>query len=392
MSFEYIMFFILGLVLGIAIAVFFYRTRLKELNQMEDKFKSLAYDVLEKSQQSFLSLAETKLKQTEISNTAALDKKVTAIDELVKPVKETLTKMDQQLKELEVARHGAYKELMQAVSISNETQKQLRSETSLLLQALRSPSSRGQWGELQLKRILEMTGMSEYAKDFSSQYSLQTDASTLRPDYIVRLPSERCIIIDSKVPLASYLSGIQSNSEIEKQDALIKHARAVKEHIKILGSKSYSDAMEGSADFVVLFIPGDHFLAAALDTDPDLMEFSIQRKVILATPMTLIALLRTVALCWRQENLKENAQKLGVLGGELYNALGVMTSHMDSMGSAISSSVEHYNKMIGSYERNVISKARKLQEFGAANISKSLSDTQMIDKSVRSVQTGVDKE
>ncbi|MCL2474485.1 MAG: DNA recombination protein RmuC, partial [Alphaproteobacteria bacterium] len=266
---------------------------------MEDKFKSLASDVLEKSQQSFLSLAETKLKQTEISNAAALDKKVTAIDELVKPVKETLTKMDKQLQELEVKRHGAYKELMQAVSISNETQQQLRSETSQLLQALRSPSSRGQWGELQLKRILEMTGMSEYAQDFSSQHSLQTDASSLRPDYIVRLPSERYIIIDSKVPLASYLSGVQSSSEHEKQEALIKHAKAVKEHIKTLSSKSYSEAVEGSADFVVLFIPGDHFLAAALDTDPELMEFSTQRKIILATPMTLIALLRTVALCWR---------------------------------------------------------------------------------------------
>ncbi|MCL2505713.1 MAG: DNA recombination protein RmuC [Alphaproteobacteria bacterium] len=387
MSFEYIISFISGLLLGIAIAVFFYRIRLKELSQMEDKFKSLASDVLEKSQQSFLSLAETKLKQTEISNAAALDKKVTAIDELVKPVKETLTKMDKQLQELEVKRHGAYKELMQAVSISNETQQQLRSETSQLLQALRSPSSRGQWGELQLKRILEMTGMSEYAQDFSSQHSLQTDASSLRPDYIVRLPSERYIIIDSKVPLASYLSGVQSSSEHEKQEALIKHAKAVKEHIKTLSSKSYSEAVEGSADFVVLFIPGDHFLAAALDTDPELMEFSTQRKIILATPMTLIALLRTVALCWRQENLKENAEKLGILGGELYNSLTVMTSHMDSMGSAISSSVEHYNKMIGSYERNVVNKARKLQEFGAANITKNISDTVMIDKSVREIIT-----
>jgi len=374
MSIELIISFAGGIVFGILIALFFVKGRSK----MEDKLKSLAYDVLESSQKNFLSLAETKLKQTEISNTAALDS-------LVKPVKETLSKMDQQLKELEEKRHGAYKELMQAVTISNETQQHLRNETSQLLQALRTPTARGQWGELQLRRILEMTGMSEYAKDFSSQYSMQTDNTNLRPDFIVRLPSERCIIIDSKVPLAAYLSGNQSKTESEKKEALLKHAKAVREHIKTLSSKAYSENLEKSADFVVLFIPGDHFLAAALDTDPEIMDFSVQRKIILATPMTLIALLRTVALCWNQENLKENAEKLGVLGGELFNALTVMTSHMENVGSAISSSIDNYNKMIGSFERNVLSKARKLQEFGAANITKSIPDSYVIDKSVREI-------
>jgi DNA recombination protein RmuC len=355
--------------------------------QLSDRFSSIAAETLRQNHESFLQLAESRLKQSEQAATAAFDKKSVAIDELVKPVKETLGKMDTQLKEIELARHGAYKELMQAVSLSNETQQKLRNETGQLLQALRTPTTRGQWGEIQVRRILEMTGMTEHTRDFSSQHHVQLDDGALRPDYVVRLPGDRCVVIDSKVPLAAYLDGAQSGEAEVKRASMEKHARQVREHIRALSSKAYWDRIDGSADFVVLFVPGDHFLAGALDCDPDLIEYSTLHNVVLATPMTLVALLRTVALGWRQENLRENAEKLGILGGELYASLATMASHLSDMGSKLGGSLDCYNKLIGSLERNVLSKARRLRDFGAKQEGKELPETlESIDKQPRVLQ------
>jgi DNA recombination protein RmuC len=364
-----------GLIVGGCSVWAFTRARIGTETQMGDRFRSIAAETLRQSHESFLQLAEGRLKQSEMTAAAMLDKKSTAIDELVKPVKESLGKIDAQIRALEVKREGAYQEVLKAVTLSNEAQQKLRVDTGQLLQALRTPTTRGQWGELQVRRILEMTGMSEHTSDFSSQQHIPSEDGALRPDYVVSLPNQRCVVIDSKVPLASYLDGAQSDDIDFKNAAMKQHARQMREHIRALSAKAYWDQVDGSADFVVLFVPGDHFLAGALDCDPDLIEYSTRNNVVLSTPMTLVALLRTVALSWRQENLRENAQKLGELGGELYAAITTMTDHVSDVGRKLSGSLESYNKMIGSLERNVLSKARRLRDYGADKDGKELSET-----------------
>jgi DNA recombination protein RmuC len=363
-----------GLVIGGCLVWLVARARILAEAQLSDKFKAMASEVLRLNNESFLQLAESRLKQSEQAAAATLDKKSTALDEMVKPVKESLQKMDAQLQALEVKREGAYRELMESVKLSNEAQNILRLETGQLLQALRTPTSRGQWGEMQLRRILEMTGMSEYAKDFSSQQSFAGDAGNLRPDYIINLPSERCIIVDSKVPLTAFMDGTQSTDETTRKNCFRQHARQVRDHVKSLSSKAYWEQVEGTPEFVVLFMPGDHFLSVALEHDPELMDYGVAQKVFLTTPITLIALLRTVAYGWRQESLRENVVKIGALGSELYAAVHAMTDHITKLGRQLSGSLESYNNMIGSLERNVLSKARKLKDFGAAKDGKILPD------------------
>jgi DNA recombination protein RmuC len=367
-----IVMFVLGLVIGGGLSWLVLTARLRSQDEWSDKFKSLAADTLRQSNEVFLQLAETRLKQTEQAAAATLDKKSVAIDEMVKPVKETLQKMDEQLRGIEIKREGAYQQLIEAVKVSHESQQQLRGETSQLLQALRTPTSRGRWGEMQLRRILEMSGLSEHAKDFSTQHSISADDGMLRPDMIVNLPSQRCIIVDSKVPLTAYMDVSQAADDVTRQTAMKAHARQVRDHVKALSAKAYWDQVEGTPEFVVLFMPGDHFLGAALDSDPELMDFSVRQKIILATPMTLIALLRTVAYGWRQEALHDNAQRIGALGSELYAALATMTDHLTALGGKLSGGIESYNKFVGSLERNVLSKARRLQEFGAGKEGKNL--------------------
>lgn len=366
---------LLGLITGGCCIWLFTRARVGTETEWGDRFRVIAADALRQSHESFLQLAESRLKQTEIATAAIFERKSTAIDELVKPVKETLSKMDQQLRALETNREGAYKELLTAVTLSNETQQILRQETGQLLQALRSPTARGRWGEIQVRRILEMTGMAEYTRDFMPQHHIASDEGNLRPDYVVTLPGQRCVVIDSKTPLDAYLDSAQSNDPVVRQAAMKLHAKKMRDHVRALSAKAYWDQVEGAVDFVVMFVPGDHFLSGALDCDPDLMDYSARNNVVLATPLTLVALLRTVALSWRQENLRENALKLGSLGGELYNAVSTMTDHVTDMGRKLSSTLDSYNKMIGSMDRNVLAKARRLRDFGAANEGKELPES-----------------
>lgn len=370
LSWIIIVAFVGGLVLGAGGTWLFLRARISSEANLGNEFQALAAKALNANNEAFLHLAETRLKQSEQVAAAELDKKTTAIDELVKPVKESLQKMGEHLQAMEVKREGAYRELLEVVQASRETHQQLRGETSQLLQALRTPTTRGRWGEIQLKRILEMTGMSAHAKDFTLQQHLADGA--LRPDVVVHLPGNRCIVVDSKVPLSAFMDATQSLDEPTRQNCLKQHARALREHVKVLGAKAYWEQIEGTPEFVVLFLPGDHFLSAALDSDPELMDYSIAQKVVLATPMTLIALLRTVAYGWRQESLRENARKVGALGGELYGALVSMTEHITSLGNKLAGGLNAYNQFIGSFQNNVIGKARKLREFGAGKEGKML--------------------
>lgn len=375
--------FIVGAAFGGLVAWLVMRARLSGQTMMADTFKALAADTLHQNSATFLQMAEGKLQQ-----------KSQGIDAMLKPVQETLEKMDAQLRALEVKREGAYRELAEMVASSRETQMQLRNETGQLLQALRAPTSRGRWGELQLKRILEMTGMSEHARDFQTQETFSDEAQTIRPDVIVALPGERCIVVDSKVPLDAYLDWTQKGDEASRQEAIKQHARHLKEHIKQLGNKAYWAKIDGTPEFVVLFLPGEHFLSAALDGDPGLMEYSAQNQIVIATPMTLIALLRTVAYGWRQEALRENIFQVADMGRKLYGALASFTGHLETVGNRLGGAVEAYNKTVGSLERNVMSKARRLAEcgIGTGADAQELETPDMIERQPRLVVISSDEE
>ena len=291
----------------------------------------------------------------------------------MKPFKEILTRMDVQLKDVEIKREGAYRELIEMVKQSHQTQQQLRGETSQLLQALRAPTTRGTWGQLQLRRIMEMTGMAAHARDFTEQKTFAgEDGAALRPDFIVSLPGDRCVVFDSKVPLSAYLDSTRSETPEAQQALLTQHSKQVREHVRALSNKEYWSRIETTPEFVVLFIPGDHLLAAALDMDADLMDFAVSHRIVLATPTTVVALLWAVAYGWKQEALRDNVHKIGVLGGELYGALATMTRHFTELGGKLSGSVKSYNDVLGSLERNVLSKARRLKEYGSSKDGKLL--------------------
>ncbi len=382
--------FLVGTALGGVGVYFVFRGRMAGQSQMVDAFKALAADTLHQNSATFLQLAEGKLQQREQEAKATLDKKTVAIDSMIKPVQETLFRMDKQLKDLEVKREGAYRELAEMVTSSRDTQVQLRQETSKLLQALRAPTGRGRWGELQLQRILEMTGMSMHAKDFSTQVTVVDDrGKSFRPDVVVSLPGERCVIIDSKVPLTAYLDSMQSDDDTMRDASIKQHAKQLKDHIKTLANKTYWDKIEGTPEFVVLFLPGEHFLSAALDGDQNLMEYSAEQKVVLATPMTLIALLRTVAFGWRQEAMRDNILEMVEAGRKLYDSLNVFTGHMEKVGTRLSGAVDFFNKMVGSYDRNVMVKARKFTETGLIAQESELSAPEMIDKTPKLAEDDV---
>jgi DNA recombination protein RmuC len=359
--------FVAGGALGALIIWLALHGRIKAQSHMVDTFKALAADTLSQNSTAFLQLAESKLQQTEQAAAASLSQKSAAIDAMVAPVKDTLQRMDEQLRAIEIKREGAYRELAEMVTASRETQIQLRQETSQLLQALRAPTARGRWGELQLQRILEMTGMSVHAQDFTMQQVISDDEGVIRPDFIVALPGDRCVVIDSKVPLAAYLDSVQCSDDATRLVALKSHARQVRDHVKRLGAKAYWEQVANTPEFVVLFMPGEHFLSAAMDGDSELMDYCANQHVVLATPMTLIALLRTIAYGWRQEALRDNVRQIAEMGRKLYNAVGIFAAQMDTLGSKITGTVETYNKTVNAMEKQVLAKARQLSDFGAGS-------------------------
>jgi DNA recombination protein RmuC len=378
--------FLSGLVIGGGLMWLVARARYSSEAGWTDKFKALAADTLRANNEAFLQMAEGRLKQSEQVAAATLDKKTVAVDEMVKPVKETLQKMDAQLQALEVKREGAYRELLEVTRLTQQTHQQLRGETSQLLQALRAPTTRGAWGQMQLKRILEMTGMSTHAHDFSVQHTMSGEEGVLRPDFVVALPGDRCVVFDSKVPMTAYLEYAKNGEGAAQAPLLAQHAKQVREHIRALGNKEYWSQIETTPEFVVLFMPGDHLLGAALDSDPELMDFGIAQKVVLATPTTVIALLWAVAYGWKQEALRDNVRKIGSLGGELYNALLSMTRHLSELGGKLGGGVKAYNDALGSFDRNVLSKARRLRDYGAAKDGKVLPEVlEPIDLQPRSL-------
>jgi|Deesub1362A_J573_1020465.scaffolds.fasta_scaffold00029_134 DNA recombination protein RmuC len=359
---------------------------LEEARQkLTDTFKALAAQTLASNNQAFLDLARASLEKFQESARGDLEKRQQAIVELVKPVKESLDKVDSRIQELEKAREGAYQALHEQVRNLLEIQHRLSAETSNLVRALRTPTVRGRWGEIQLKRVVEMAGMVEHC-DFYEQQSVETEGGRLRPDLLVRLPGGKNIVVDAKAPLAAYLEAIEATDDVARTDKLKDHARQIRNHMTALGRKAYWDQFQPAPEFVVLFLPGETFFSAALQQDPALIEFGVEQRVIPATPTTLIALLRAVAYGWRQESLAQNAREISDLGRELYKRLSDMGGHLARLGKNLGGAVEAYNKAVGSLESRVLVSARRFKELEAAPAGIEIKSLTPVEQTTRIIQ------
>jgi DNA recombination protein RmuC len=350
-----------------------------------DAFKALSADALAKNNQSFLELARGALESQQALAKGELEKRQLAIGELVAPVKTSLERFELQIQGIEKARVDAYATLTEQVRSLASAQDQLRSETGNLVKALRAPQTRGRWGELQLKRVVEMAGMLDHC-DFFEQESTTTEDGRLRPDLIVRLPGGKNIVVDAKAPLAAYLEALEAGDDEAKRRKLADHARQVRDHLKKLGQKAYWEQFQPSPDFVVLFLPGEMFYSAALEADPSLIEAGVDARVILATPTTLIALLRAVAYGWTQQALTENAERISQLGRELYERLATLAEHWSRVGKNLGEAVGAYNKSVASMETRVLVSARKFRELKAAGEDKDIVDLTPVDSLPRELQ------
>ncbi|MBK9130683.1 MAG: DNA recombination protein RmuC [Gammaproteobacteria bacterium] len=350
-------------------------------SQLGDTFAALSLEALKNNNAEFLRLAQEKLRQFHIQAEGDLAKKEQAIEHLVAPIKELLEKTRSQIREIEHERKEAYGSISKHLESLAQTQQLLHGETRNLVQALRRPEVRGQWGELTLRRLVELAGMVQHC-DFYEQEHTGTTEGAIRPDMIVRMPGGREIVVDVKTPLDAYLSAVEAADDATRRQHLERHSRKVRERVQELAGKAYWSQFKHSPDFVVLFIPGEHFLSAALDHDPALLEDALARKVILATPTSLVALLRAIAFGWNQEAITENAERIRDLGEDLYKRLATFGEHLDKIGRQLKGSVETYNKAVGSYERQVMSGARKFTELGISG-AKPLDAPEQIEQDVR---------
>ena len=352
--------------------------------KLADAFKALAAEALSSNNQSFLHLAGTVLEKFQQQAQGDLAGRQKAIDALVQPIQESLQKVDGKLQDLEKERIRAYAGLLEQVKSLGATQTDLKAETARLVNALRTPAVKGRWGEIQLRRVVEIAGMLPYV-DFVEQVSTATETGKLRPDLIVNLPGGKNLVVDAKAPLQAYLNAIETQEEVHRHSWMKNHAKLIRDHMSKLSSKQYWEQFHPTPEFVVMFLPGEMFFSAALEQNPDLIEAGVTQRVIPASPTTLIALLRAVAYGWRQEKLAENAHEISKLGKQLYERLRNFIDYMEKLGAGLKTAVDAYNRAIGSLESRILVAARKFPELGAV-AGPELPSLDQVEKQPRQVQ------
>jgi DNA recombination protein RmuC len=353
---------------------------------LAERFQALSSQALDASQQRLVEVTEVRLHAASLKAAGEMDSRRVAVEQMVGPLRETLARVEAQLREAEAARQTSHATLSEQVRFATQTSDQLRAQTQALVTALRRPEARGRWGEMQLRRVVELAGMSARC-DFDEQVSIG-DASadghgggTQRPDMVVRLAGGKNIVVDSKVSLAAYLEAAESSDADVREARLDAHARHLRDHVDKLAAKAYWSALSPTPEFVVLFIPGEAFLAPALERDPPLLEHAMARRVHIATPTTLITMLRTAQYAWQQDALSENARAVFDLGRELYERLAGLGRHVDAIGRSLTSAVSHYNSAVGSLETRVLVTARKLNQLGVTDAE--LDPPKPVEASVR---------
>ncbi|HTS10132.1 MAG TPA: DNA recombination protein RmuC [Candidatus Eisenbacteria bacterium] len=359
-------------------------------DDLQNAFKALASDALKSNSTSFLQVAQETLKRFQVQAQGDLDARQKAVADLVAPVQESLSKVDAQIQQMEKERIDAYGGLRQQVQSLITTQKELQSQTGNLVRALRTPNVRGRWGEIQLRRVVEIAGMLSYC-DFAEQETITSDSGRFRPDLVVKLPGGKQVVVDAKTPLQAFLDAFETTDEEVRRTCLAAHARQVREHINTLAGKKYWEQFESTPEFVVMFLPGETFFSAALEQDTGLIEHGVLNKVIPASPTTLIALLKAINYGWNQEKLARNAHEISALGKELHERLKRLAGHITAVGTNLDRAVEAYNQAVGSLESRVLVSARKFAELGAS-VPEEIAPVEPIETTARALSFEWDDE